>query len=188
MPDLAFLGYDESQTRLIEVIRGHGLSVMQIVDPVTDLSGFDHVVSFGYRHILRADVLGTARRPIMNLHISFLPYNRGAQPNFWAWVEGTPHGVTLHEIAAGVDTGPILAQRRVDFGDDRITLRDSQARLIAEIEALFEEVLPDWLAGRLAATPQVGKGTYHAKKDLPDWLISWDIQAREAIARYAKSE
>lgn len=46
----------------------------------------------------------------MNLHISYLPWNKGADPNFWSCIDGTPAGVTLHHIDAGVDTGDIIAQ------------------------------------------------------------------------------
>ncbi|MBT8412400.1 MAG: hypothetical protein KJP02_11465 [Octadecabacter sp.] len=185
---VAFLGYDRHQTRLCEAIEAEGYAVWNTNEPVMDLSRFDHVVSFGYRHLLRQPIIDTARRPIMNLHISFLPYNRGAHPNFWAWVEGTPHGVTLHEIDAGLDTGPVLASRRVMFDDDLITLRDSQARLISEIESLFIASFSSWVAGDIKPVAQVGKGSFHKAKDLPNWLKTWDISAREAKRKFDAGE
>ena len=38
------------------------------------------------------------KRPIVNLHISYLPFNRGSHPNYWSFVENTPKGVSIHEI------------------------------------------------------------------------------------------
>jgi methionyl-tRNA formyltransferase len=180
---IAFLGYNAQQTPLIGQLKWLGHSVTHLKGPVADLSEFDRIVSFGYRHILRSAVLSTARHPILNLHISMLPFNKGAHPNFWAWIDRTPHGVTLHELDAGVDTGPILEQHPVFFDDDQITLRQSHSVLINRIEAAFLEILPVWLSGSSQAKPQLGQGTYHAVKDLPKW-VHWDMTAREARERY----
>src|SRR5215204_5347537 len=50
-------------------------------------------VFFGY--LLRADFLKTFPRGVINLHPSFLPFNRGAYPNVWPILDGTPAGATL---------------------------------------------------------------------------------------------
>lgn len=180
---VAFLGYAEQETRLIVALRELGHRVIHFAGPVLDLSAYDFVVSFGYRHILHESVLDTAQHDIMNLHISYLPFNRGAHPNFWAWIDGTPHGVTLHAIDTGLDTGPVFAQRIVELDDDTVTLRDSQAQLIHEIEALFLGVLPRWFSGKLPPVPQTGRGSYHAARDLPKW-VSWDMPVASAKERF----
>src|SRR5688572_9082774 len=64
----------------------------------------DYLVSVAFGYILRPDVLAIARAGAINLHTGFLPYNRGAHPNVWSIVEGTPAGATLHWVDAGVDT------------------------------------------------------------------------------------
>src|SRR5262245_54565473 len=68
-------------------------------------------VLFGY--ILTRDLLSLMPHGCVNLHPAYLPYNRGAYPNVWSIVDGTPAGVTLHSIDAGIDTGPIIARREV---------------------------------------------------------------------------
>ena len=50
----------------------------------------------------------------INLHISYLPWNRGADPNLWSAV-GMPKGVTIHYINDGFDTGDILFQKAILF-------------------------------------------------------------------------
>jgi methionyl-tRNA formyltransferase len=51
----------------------------------------------------------------LNLHISLLPLNRGAHPAAWAIREGTKHGVTIHKIDSGLDTGEIVYQEEIDY-------------------------------------------------------------------------
>jgi methionyl-tRNA formyltransferase len=68
-------------------------------------------VYFGF--ILKPDVLRVPTNGVVNLHPSFLPYNKGAYPNVWSIVDKTPAGVTLHFIDEGIDTGEIITQKEV---------------------------------------------------------------------------
>lgn len=167
-----FLGYDRTQTRLIDLLEQHGADVEQTHEKVTDLSNADATISFGYRHILSAETIGSAPRPILNLHMGYLPYNRGAHPNFWAHYDNTPSGVTIHEIDEGVDTGPICFQRYVNFAEDETTFEKTYARLVDEIEKLFEENLQAILNGTYEARPQRGLGSKHTSDQLPD-SVDW---------------
>lgn len=76
---------------------------------------------------------------IFNLHISLLPYNRGASPNFFSFIENTPKGVTIHQIDEGLDTGPILAQKELFFDESKETFASGYEKLILEIQMLFKE-------------------------------------------------
>ncbi len=167
MKKLLFLGYGPDQTSLLSVISDKGWQVRHEEDPVSDLGEFNLVVSYGYRHILKAGTLATAQRPPLNLHIAYLPYNRGAHPLFWAAYDGTPAGVTIHEIDAGVDTGPICFQEQVpiDLGAD--TFSSGYGKLINAMEGLFLAHIDELLAGNYVARPQVGQGTTHKVRDLP---------------------
>lgn len=122
------------------------------------LAAHDLVLSFGYRHIIPASAL--AMRRCVNLHISLLPFNRGADPNVWAHLEGTPSGVSIHEIDAGIDTGPILAQRPFDFNESE-TLRSSYACLHEGIQALFRECWPGIRDEGIEPRAQSGAGSFH---------------------------
>ena len=102
------LGYDESRTKIISELSSLGNEVWHSAGKLVDLSGFDLVVSFGYRYILKGELVANECLPIVNLHISYLPFNRGAHPNFWAFFDSTPTGVTIHLIDEGIDTGDIL--------------------------------------------------------------------------------
>ena len=55
------------------------------------------VVSYNYRYIIGEDVIKYMNNKIVNLHTSFLPWNRGANPNLWSFIDNTPKGVTIHQ-------------------------------------------------------------------------------------------
>ena len=112
---ILFLGYDETQTKLIDALINKNCVVDHTKDKVDSIKKYDFVVSYGYRHILKGDLINSSDCPIFNLHISYLPYNRGAHPNFWSFYDNTPAGVTIHLIDEGVDTGPIVSQKYVYF-------------------------------------------------------------------------
>ncbi|WP_220348052.1 formyltransferase family protein [Thalassotalea euphylliae] len=146
---------------------------------------FDFLVSYGYRHILRPEVLALFPQRAINLHISYLPWNRGADPNFWSFFDNTPKGVTIHYIDQGLDTGNIIAQQQLEFNVDTETLASSYDKLCAYIEALFTEY---WLSIKSLSCPnipQVGTGSYHAAKDLavlkPLLIKGWDTQIKPIV-------
>ncbi len=134
-----------------------------------DLSaaGVDFVVSYGYKHMVAANVLARFDGRAVNLHISHLPWNRGYYPNLWSFLEGTPKGVTIHHMDEGIDTGDIIAQRRTVFPDrDTETLASTYEILRRDIEALFRETWPairDGRAPRFHQEPT--EGNHHFKRE-----------------------
>lgn len=186
MSKALFLGYDRSETGLIHLIESRGFEVEQTQEQIFDLSSYNVVISYGYRRILKADVLVTSKRPIVNLHISLLPYNRGAHPLFWAAYDGTPVGVSIHEIDAGIDTGPIIQQKIVEVDLARSSFSTGYSKLRSEVERLFEEHADTILLGLYKARPQTSQGTYHSFKDLPSGF-SWDEKIGLAIKRLKNS-
>lgn len=181
---ILFLGYGPAETTLIDFAQSAGHTVIWTDQKRSDLSEADLVVSFGYRHILTADHLATAKARPVNLHISYLPYNRGAHPNFWSWIDGTPAGVTLHEIDPGLDTGPIIAQEKLEGATPEMSFSQTYGMLKERIEALFRSHFRALLDGSYEAVAQPKRGTYHAAKDLPDWMTDWSMPIAEAKARW----
>jgi methionyl-tRNA formyltransferase len=139
--------------------------------------GIDYGVSYGYRTIIREPVLSALSERLINLHIAYLPWNRGQDANLWSWLEDTPKGVSIHYIDAGVDTGDVLTQRETAFSDDE-TLATSYEKLRRDMEALFEETWPAIRDGKIRAKPQTGNGSVHRKKDSAAILnrlpLGWD--------------
>ena len=124
------------------------------------------LVSYGYRYIIKKDILDKLCNSAINLHISFLPWNRGADPNFWSFIEGTPKGVTIHHLDEGVDTGDIIVQKEIEFdSDNNDTLATSYDKLQQEIQQLFMLNWVDIKDGNIPRKRQVGKGSLHKAKD-----------------------
>ena len=101
---------------------------------------YDLVISYGYRFILKKSLLKFLKRPAINLHISYLPYNRGAHPNFWSFFDKTPSGITIHEIDQGIDTGKIIFQRKIFFNINKnknLTFKSTYKTLNEKIVDLF---------------------------------------------------
>jgi methionyl-tRNA formyltransferase len=123
-------------------------------------------LSILFDYILKPPFLRLYKHGVVNLHPSYLPYNRGQYPNVWSIVEGTPSGVTLHYIDEGVDTGDIIAQREVtvepiDTGET-LYYKLEQASVV-----LFQAMWPHIKNGTAPRIPQTSSGgTYHRTKDV----------------------
>lgn len=103
---------------------------------------------------------------MLNLHPSYLPYNKGANPNVWSIVEGTPAGATLHFIDPGVDTGDIVAQMTVPV-EPVDTARTLYGNLERACVTLFENQWPAIRAGQIPRRRQdETAGTSHMQKDM----------------------
>jgi len=183
---LLWLGYQNGKSRLPDFLSHLGFEVTSTADPISDLSRWDHVVSFGYRHILSPKVISSSRSKIINLHMSYLPYNRGAHSNFWSFYDQTPAGISIHLIDSGIDTGPILMQRRVEFSSFEVTFEQTYQRLFSEIELLFEESAEELLGSPIQGRAQSGVGSYHSLKDLPLEFSGWDSVISDEIPRLKK--
>ena len=90
-----FLGYSPKKTKIINKIKKKYIKSWEIKYIKKKISlkaakESDLIISYGYRHIFTNSFLKKVSAPIINLHISFLPFNRGAHPNFWSFVENTP--------------------------------------------------------------------------------------------------
>ncbi len=127
----------------------------------------DFLISYNYRYIIKKEVLDFFNdNNAINLHISYLPWNRGAHPNIWSFIENTPKGVSIHLIDEGIDTGDILVQKEVFIDEERHTLKSSYLLLNQEIQSLFKENWERIKNGQIIPKPQKGKGSIHYKKDL----------------------
>lgn len=95
-----------------------------------------------------------------NLHPSPLPKNRGPAPLFWSFRSGvTETAVTLHQMDAGLDSGPIAGQAplALPIGSDGVS---ADARAAAAGAALFVELMGQLVAGTHPLHPQPSGGSY----------------------------
>lgn len=121
----------------------------------------DFIISYNYRFIIEKDIVDMYINKIVNLHISFLPYNRGAHPNVWSFLDKTPNGVSIHYIDAGLDTGDVLVQKEMAFPVETSTLESSYNALHSEIQKLFIDNWEKIKTGTIIPKKQSGFSTFH---------------------------
>lgn len=105
-------------------------------------SGVDLVVLAGFMRVLKGEFLRAFEGRIVNIHPSLLP----AFPGLEAWNQALEYGVkvtgcTVHYVDAGVDAGPIIAQKSVPVLEG-----DSPESLHERIQAAEHELYPKCVA------------------------------------------
>ncbi|MGB8843963.1 MAG: methionyl-tRNA formyltransferase [Aliidongia sp.] len=136
--------------------------------------GLDAAVVAAYGLILPRAVLDAPRLGCLNVHASLLPRWRGAAPIQRALLAGDETtGVTIMQMEAGLDTGPMLLAESIP-----ISLTTSATALQAELAALGARLILDALdgvaAGTLQPQPQPETGvTYAAKLTRADAVLDW---------------
>jgi len=152
---------------------------------INDLRNVDLVITFNYRFMLKKNILKKLKRPAINLHISYLPFNRGCHPNFWSFIENSPKGVTIHEINKGLDTGPIIYQKKITFNINKKKHDDffkTNQILLFEIQRLFFQKINQILDKKYIAKKQKKNGTLHYRNDLPIFIKkNWRLKIKNIL-------
>jgi len=166
---IIYLGMNKIGKLIHDWLISQGENIVAVLTEKSELPLiFEHtpdlVISGGFRHIVSKKYLKIPRLGCINMHKSLLPHNRGANPNFWTILNNTPAGVSIHFMDSGIDTGPILAQRKVvvEFKDTARTLYDKLQD--AQLE-LFKEFWPRFKNGVVEAKQQPGGDSYHEISD-----------------------
>jgi methionyl-tRNA formyltransferase len=144
----------------------------------------DLIVVAAFGQILRREVLELPHHGCINVHASLLPRWRGAAPINAAILHGDEEtGVTIMQMDAGLDTGPMLAKRSI-----RLTPRDTAGSVFQALSTLgadlLLETLPGYLSGIFQPVPQPEEGATYApmlKKD--DGKLNFDSDVHELERR-----
>lgn len=141
----------------------------------------DVAVVVAYGLILPQAILDAPARGCLNIHASLLPRWRGAAPIHRAIMAGDAEtGVGIMQMEAGLDTGPVLLEKRVSIGSEETTgdlhdrLSDVGAKAIVEALSRIDELSPQ--------TQSEAGVTYAAKIDKAEARIDW-TQPAETIDR-----
>lgn len=170
--NILFLG--PRNTSITNILKDIGHLVINWNDPLDirllNQSNIDFAISYKYRYIIKPELISYLDENIINLHISYLPWNRGADPNLWSFLEDTPKGVTIHYVDTGIDTGDLIAQKEVFFDEEKETLATTYEFLNNTIIQLFIENCESILKGWTSKLKQKGPGTEHKAKDKDPYL------------------
>ncbi len=120
------------------------------------------VAAFG--QIIPAEILKIPRFGVVNIHPSLLPKYRGASPIQSAILLGEKiTGVSIMLMDEKMDTGPILAQEKIQINpqDDFLTLSQKLAKTANKI---LEKTIIDFVAGRITPQPQKNSATSYCSQ------------------------
>ncbi len=168
-----------AQQHRIEVCQPVGLRQPDVLQKLTAFAP-DLMVIVAYGLLLPPEVLTLPRVGCVNVHASVLPRWRGASPIQAAILAGDRQtGISIMQMAAGLDTGPVFATVATDIGTRETAgeLHDRLAELGAdELLGCLDSILD----GSLLPHPQDDAGaTYAARISKADALLDWSRTATE---------
>lgn len=146
----------------------------------------DFIICVYWPYLLQKEIFSLAKLGRVNFHPALLPINRGWFPHVHSIIDGSPAGVTLHEIEEGADTGGIWVQEEVqilpyDTGDS------IYLRLQKKIVEMFKTHWHEIKTLQISLKPQDERiASYHKKNELAQLdIINMDEQmsARDLINR-----
>ena len=146
----------------------------------------DVIVVAAFGQILRENILNLPPYGCVNVHASLLPRWRGAAPVQAAILYDEVTGVTIMKMDKGLDTGPIMSQRKILI-PKQITagkLSDILAQMGAD---LLVDVLPKYIQGQIQPQPQQeSQATYATRLKKEDGVIDFN-QPAEFLARKVRA-
>ncbi len=156
---------EASELEDAHIFDGSLLSRPDVIQAVRSLQA-DLAISVYFGSILTQEFIDLFPKGIINLHASYLPFNRGANPNVWSIVDGTPAGVSLHYIDRDVDTGDIIVRREVEV--EPVDTGETLYRKLEQASILvFKDTWPLVKGGTAPRLSQAGmEGPRHRVRDV----------------------
>lgn len=170
-----YLHSEKMRKRTDEIVKYAGVSEEQIYPAAAakDLVHMeeagreppDFIITVYWSFLILPEFFKLAKSTV-NFHPAMLPINRGWYPHVHSFLDGSPTGVTLHQIDETADTGLIWAQKLVPIRDTD-TAFEIYNRLQDEIIQLFKDTWPTIKKGGLTPFKQdESKAVYHAKSEI----------------------
>ncbi|MBT9138991.1 MAG: Linear gramicidin synthase subunit A [Syntrophomonadaceae bacterium] len=154
-----------SNSNAQEVLCSDFLDKESAVDKLRQMQ-LDLIILAWWPYIVKENLIKIPRIGCLNFHPSYLPYNRGKDPNFWSIVEDVPFGVSLHFVDTGIDSGDIAFQSVIEksWDDTGKTLHE---KALKEIVKLFKDNFQQIKSGKIPRKPQdLSHGSFHRRSEL----------------------
>lgn len=134
----------------------------------------DVILVWSYSMVLPPEVISLPPLGCFNIHGGLLPQYRGGHVMQWAIIRGEGQtGVALHRMDEGIDTGPLIAEKRfpIEWSDDAVAVRQ-------KLKAAGLEILSEWWPAIAAGiAPEVAQdesvADYFPLRTPDDGLIDW---------------
>lgn len=143
----------------------------------------DLFLVIAYGKIIPENIINIPKLGSINIHYSILPKYRGASPVESAILAGdTETGISIQKMAYKMDTGPIIAEEKIDILPDEKNF-ELRERLIKKGGELLAKILPDIFAGKeiTQITQDESQATYCKKIKKEDGLIDIENEAPDVL-------
>ena len=94
------------------------------------------IICSGYPYKIETKIINSLKNRIINLHPAYLPYGRGVGALLFSFIKNHPIGITIHFIDKNLDTGKIIAQKKINPNLNE-SFRLFYLRLLDELNKLF---------------------------------------------------
>ena len=146
------------------------------------LKGSDLLITIGYGRILKTETLAVPAHGGINLHFSLLPKWRGAAPVQRSIEAGDKRsGVTVFQMDAGMDTGPIWTQ--IEYQIPYATTSPQLFRVLSEIGVTAVSNAIDLIAKGSTPAAQSGEVSIAAKVKKEECRINWSSTSEEILRK-----
>lgn len=156
---------------------------------------FDLTVSYTYRYVLTKETINALKNNVVNIHNSFLPWNRGADPNIWSILDDTPRGATLHLIDEKLDHGDIIAQTLLPAMNKSELTKEGNAETLLSTYKELDKAAKDLFKAAFSYYPFWNSmrktssqlGSYHKSSEMAEFkscIRSFEIKMDEAKGIY----
>jgi len=143
---------------------------------------FDLAVVVAFGQLVPAELLALPKHGWINLHYSLLPELRGAAPVQWTILNDLKEaGITWFQLDQGLDTGPILLQKKIDSNDLDYEKLMHALNELAVIN--LDKFLDDIENNKIQKIEQTGDVTYAPKINEKDLKIDWNSSCNKIILK-----
>lgn len=158
-----------------------GIGELSVRKQISDIAAnYDLVISIHCKQLFPIELVNRVR--CINVHPGLNPYNRGWYPQVFSMLNGLPSGVTIHEIDAELDHGPIIVQQAYQI-QSWDTSGSAYKKIMAIERALVLEHFVSIRDHTYNATPPTEPGNLNYKKDF-DALREIDLNAHGTFGEF----
>lgn len=165
------------------VLAKHGIRSIEITGSINSAESLeklrhfepDLLISVAGNQIFKTDLINMAPKGCLNLHTALLPKYRGLMPTFWVLKNNEKYtGVSVFFVDEGIDSGPILVQKKVEIG------KRTQEQLIRDTKKIGMDAITE-------AIELIQKGGYALIPNNPEEKTYFSFPTREDVKAFRKA-